>query len=156
MLSWIEKIIDFLLGRNSGRKKDMTKAETTRVVVDITPMLRNGGTVYCEVDPAPGSGRYVKGGVIKLPRGATYDVEFRIQPGEVEGLQFDPEAPFWSAANACPGAAGNDGQFTDPTYVDPTTASVRATPVGGKNAVHYRLNFNDGSNCDPIIINGGL
>ena len=129
----------------------------TNVEVEVTPKLIQGPMVVCEIDPGPGSGGKVKGGVIKLRRGADYQIVFELQDGDVPGLQFAQGGSnaFWCDINTCPTSAGNNsnGQLTNPT-VDSTgrKLTVDATPTAQKNAVHYRLNFNNGCNFDPIII----
>src|SRR5882724_6782783 len=84
----------------------------TQVNVDVTPKIRQGDAIYCEIDAGAGTpGRLVKGGVIKLPPGGSYQVNFQLQDGDVPGLQFDPNNPFSSDSNGCPTGLGNNGQF---------------------------------------------
>lgn len=153
----------------------MTPSRTT-VDVIVTPQIRQGNDVYCEIDPAGGgSARYVKGGIIKLRSGGTYDVNFTIQAfgakdeaqikecgdlawsaeqGEcatVQGAATMSNA-FWSDRHSCPTSATQDSQVKNVT-VNGGTLTVEIVPDGSRNVVHYSLNFADGSSCDPIIIN---
>lgn len=134
----------------------MNKEETMTVPikVQVTPLLRQGTSVYCDIDAAPGTpGKFVKGGNIKLPAGGEYDLTFELQPGNVSGLQFNSSDPFCSDSNNCPQMGQQNSQYSNAT-ANGTTLTVHAKPAQPKNACHYRLNFADGSSCDPIIING--
>jgi len=138
----------------------MTKTARVPINVDVTPMLRNGNSIFCEIDPTPGTPRrFVKGGFIKLPRGGQYEIIFHLMAGDVGPLQFDTEDPFCSDSSTCPALGAQNGQYSNPrvTSSNPLgvddTLSVDAAPAPPKNAVHYRLNFNGGAYCDPIIIN---
>ena len=133
----------------------MVKTASVAIGVDVTPKLQQGNSIFCEIDPSPGTpGRFVKGGAIKLPAGGQYDLTFNLQPGDVPGLQFDDNDPFCSDRSNCPAPGANDGQYSNPQVTSPTTLSVEATPAPPRNAVYYRLNFGGGTYCDPIIING--
>ena len=126
------------------------------IEVHVTPELQQGSTVFCEIDRAPGTpGHLVKGGAIKLPPGGQYEINFVLQPGQVPGLQFDANDPFCADANNCPVPGDNNAQYSSPR-VDPagTKLTIDADPSPPRNAVHYRLNFTNGTYCDPIIING--
>jgi len=133
----------------------MAKTARVQVDVDVTPVVPQGSSVLCEIDPSHGTpGRFVKGGFIKLPAGGQYEVIFHLQEGDVPGLEFDTSDPFCSDSNTCPALGAHDGQYSNPRVTAPTTLSVDATPAHPRNVVHYRLNFDGGAYCDPIIING--
>ena len=141
----------------AGERPESKPLVTVSLTVEVTPKMFAGNEVICEIDPASGtSHRYVKGGLIKLPvAGQPYTITFQLLPGDVPGLQFDTADPFWSG-NACPAAAGNNGQLSPQTPGSGTNLVVDATPQPPKNAIYYRLNFTlDGRAlyCDPIIIN---
>lgn len=132
----------------------MTKGRVA-VSVDVTPMLQQGNEIFCEIDPSQGTpGKFVKGGVIKLPAGGQFDLTYNLKAGDIPGLQFDAADPFCSDASTCPAPGAQNGQYANPRVTAPTTLSVEAAPVPPRNAVHYRLNFSNGTYCDPIIING--
>jgi hypothetical protein len=133
----------------------MMKTERTGINVYVTPELQQGDAVFCEIDRAPGTpGHFVRGGAVKLPAGGQYEINFILQTGQVPGLEFDANDPFCSDPNTCPAPGQNDGQYTNPRVTAPTTLTVDADPAPPRNAVHYRLNFSNGTYCDPIIING--
>jgi hypothetical protein len=145
---------------------------TTAVNVSVTPKVKQGDKVYCEIDRGPHtSSQHVKGGIIKLPRsGETYEVNFAIDTtaaeGGAEGLswaegQMECQTPassfkgsnaFWSNQGSCPSGPMQDSQVKS-VDVAGTVLTVTIVPDGNKNVVHYSLNFADGSSCDPIIIN---
>ena len=130
------------------------------VTIDVTPKLvqntPQGTIVVCEIDQSGGGNSEVKGGIIKLKKTNDYKLTFKIQPGDVPGLQFDANGPFWCDTNSCPGGPGNNsnGQLKNPQIdpTDPTVLTVDADPDGTKNAVHYSLNFNNNGRFDPVII----
>jgi hypothetical protein len=130
----------------------------TGLTIDVTPEMVVGNSVICDISPAQGTPpRYCKGGIIKLPvAGQPYAITFQLIAGNVPGLQFAPNDPFWSLQGSCP-TGGNDPQFQPQTPCNSTNVVVNATPRPPKNAVSYRLNFTlNGTavSCDPIIVNG--
>jgi hypothetical protein len=131
------------------------KTARTAIKVYVTPQLQQEDAVFCEINRPSGTpARFLRGGVVKLPPGGHYEINFILREGEVAGLEFDANDPFCSDPNTCPAPGMNDPQFTNPRRTEATIVKVNADPVQPKNAVHYRLNFSNGSYCDPIIING--
>ncbi|HET9813051.1 MAG TPA: hypothetical protein VFP57_05270 [Sphingomicrobium sp.] len=146
----------------------MSHARTT-VDVEVTPQLKQGAQTYCEIDPAPGSNHYVKGGMIKLPKnGAEFEINFSLigaaAMGEEDDACWKPEddqgdaassravsSAFWSNRGSCPTSAMQDSQVTN-VKVAGNVLTVTIVPDGSKNAIHYSLNFADGTSFDPIII----
>lgn len=128
-----------------------------RVTVTVSPQIDDAEWVYCEIDPDGPANKYVKGGVIKLPKpGQTYELTFQLEDGDIPGLEFD-DPPFSSDSSKCPDQGDNDAQFSNPQVKPHTNAracTVEVTPNPAKNAVHYALHFTNGKSCDPIIING--
>jgi hypothetical protein len=127
----------------------------TRVPIDVTPLFRQGNTVVCDIDPPT---RFQKGGNIHLPKDS-YTLEFSLQSGTPAGLNFQPDRSgvcdaFWSDSADCPTHAMNNGQYSNPRLTDPTTWCVDVDVASGAPplAVHYRLNFDNACNFDPIII----
>jgi hypothetical protein len=142
----------------------------TTVNVEVTPQLKQGSETYCEIDAAPGSGHFVKGGIIKLGKsGAEYEVNFKLMSAaSLEGddhcwksddNQLSAQetgsaavsSAFWSRRGACPTSAMQDSQVKNVTIAG-DVLTVEIVPDGSKNAIHYSLNFADGTSFDPIII----
>ena len=127
-----------------------------RVAIDVTPQFVHGHTIICDVDPPS---KHHKGGHIRLPRGHSYTLEFKLQPGTPANLHFKPDQDgrceaFWSDLHECPTHASNVPQYENPRLAAPDRIEVDVdVEQGGKpTAVHYRLNFDDGRYFDPIII----
>jgi hypothetical protein len=127
-----------------------------RVGIDVTPQFVHGDTIICDVDPPS---EHHKGGHIRLPRGETYTLEFRLLPGHPPNLHFKADEQgkcdaFWSDPHKCPQQAMNAPQYRDPRLNGPNNlvVDVDVEHGGGPVAVHYRLNFDDGRSFDPIVI----
>jgi hypothetical protein len=141
----------------------------TTVNVEVTPKLKQGNETYCEIDAAPGSGHFVKGGIIKLPTtGTEYEVNFKLvsaassreaddhcwkldEHSAGDGCAAQVSHAFWSNRGSCPTGPMQDSQVKNVT-VSGDTLTVEIVPDGTKNAIHYSLNFADGTSFDPIII----
>ena len=126
----------------------------TPVAIDVTPLFRQGNTDVCSIE----SVGYMRGGSVRLPKGS-YTLRFNLLNGDPANLDFEPDqngvcVAFWSDENDCPRRAGNNGQYQNPRLVAPRILEVDVdVPQGAPPmAVHYRLNFNDNHNFDPIII----
>ena len=147
----------------------MSPTKTT-VNVEVTPKLKQGGESYCEIDAASGSGHFVKGGIIKLDKsGAEYEVNFKLMSGASiegddhcwkpdderlsaeDGCAATVSSAFWSHRGACPTGPIQDNQVKNVTIAG-DVLTVEIVPDGSKNAIHYSLNFADGTSFDPIII----
>lgn len=126
----------------------------TTVQVNVVPIFSGGGETVCELHPRRSDDRsYVDGGVVRLPpRGAPYEIEFHIEPASSQ-TAFDRRDPWWCKRGTCPERGDNDPQFGHPR-VDPSgkILTVDSPPAAGPVALHYSLNFDDGSRFDPIIV----
>ena len=123
----------------------------TSITINVKPLFVQKKMVACEIDPPV---NYIKGGNISLPQGH-YALDFKLLDGAPPNLNFEPDKnglcqAFWSDADDCPTHEMNDPQY-HPTLVDGRTLHVDVD-TSGQNAVHYRLNFDNGGNFDPIII----
>lgn len=154
-----------------AEESDPTSPATTatrfNVSIRVTPLFSQGNQVVCAVD-APTANQ--KGGMINLPRGGSYTLEFQLQAGskpELQNLRFrsippnDPTSTdgtnaFWCKDDDCP----SPGQMHT-GYSNPRLASNGRTlkvdvdtpqPTDPESAVHYSLNFHPNSRFDPIII----
>lgn len=136
----------------------MTKLGSSGVGIIVTPVLQSGENVACEVNAAAGSSSNVKGGMVKLKGGKEYDLQFALPSPNDLGLSFMPDGDdaFWCCTDECPTEEGNGsgGWLSNPTVsADQLTLTVNAAPPnGGKGMIFYRLNFDNGSYFDPIII----
>jgi len=149
--------------KGAGQGGESVAAQTVNVAV--IPKIRQGNNVYCEITRGQGTGdSRVKGGVIKLPAGASYTVNFELQAGDIPNLAWSPDnagscTAFWSDANGCP-IGGQDAQVTQAPTSNGNTITLVITPdqTKGPNVVHYALNFVEGGTTpgqfDPIIVVG--
>lgn len=133
------------------------------VGIAVTPILQDTGanTTACEIDAMSGSSSHVKGGIVKLKSNNSYELNFEIQqssdPGAPDVLFATPGTEaFWCDADSCSLASGpppNGCFLSNPTVsADQKTLTVEANPGGGDGLMFYRLNFDDGTSYDPIII----
>lgn len=139
----------------------------SNVPINVTPLFsQKSNEVICAID-APAANQ--KGGMINLPRGGSYTLEFTLQPGTSpapQNLRFeqnpsdstgsDGTRAFWCDEYTCPTHSQMDCHYTNPRLsnggmtlevdVDPPK------PTDPESAVHYRLNFQPKGHFDPIII----
>ena len=127
-----------------------------RVDIDVTPQFVHDDAIICDVDPPE---EHRKGGHIRLTRGESYTLGFRLLPGRPPNVRFrrDQEGKcdaFWSDLHNCPQQAMNAPQYSEPRLSGPDRLEVDVNVEHGSEpaAVHYRLNFDDGRSFDPIII----
>lgn len=129
-----------------------------KVEIDVSPQFVHGDSIICDVDSPTG---HLQHGHIRLKNGQTYTVEFRLKEGQPENLAFRADEDgkceaFWSHEHYCPQSSMNARQYSNPRLESPNKLQVDVDlgREGDLSAVHYRLNFNDGRNFDPIIIHG--
>ena len=126
----------------------------TPVSINVTPLFKQRNMVVCDIDPPA---NYEKGGNIKLAQGS-YTLEFSLLAGTPANLRFRAKPNgdcdgFWSNADDCPTHDMNDPQYSNPRLANGgSTLLVDVSPSGQPNAIHYRLNFDNQCNFDPIII----
>lgn len=125
---------------------------TTTIDVTITPTGKNGNDVDCDIT---GTSPYVLDNAIVLPTDAgDFAINFNLVPGPGGTYSWDSAGPFGNDTGKCPKGKGSaKGQFTF-GGVNGNTMTVNASQQSQPSVVHYRLNFQGGSSCDPIIING--
>lgn len=128
------------------------------VEIIVTPIVQSDDNVACEINAAAGSSSNVKGGMVKLKNGKSYQLQFELPAANSLGLIFPSagEDAFWCCTTECPTEAGNDsgGWLSDPEVSDDgLTLTLQANPPhGDKGLIFYRLNFDNGASFDPIII----
>lgn len=130
----------------------MPSTPSTPVNVTVTPIGVTGHEVDCELD---GPAEYMIDNALCLPNTADYEITFQLVPAH--GVTaFASRRPFCNQRNRCPPPTGGNAA---PPYrlIDNNGAAitVHLEPVR-KGLSHFRLKFNDGLSCDPIIINGTL
>lgn len=126
------------------------------VEVDVVPQFVHGTSIICDVDSPSG---HLQHGHIRLKKGQTYTVEFRLNPGNPRDLHFKPDQDgnceaFWSHEHHCPETRMNARQYSNARLetADKLQVDVNLEQERDPSAVHYRLNFDDGHSFDPIII----
>lgn len=117
--------------------------------VTVKPASVNGKTVECDI-----TGPDVTDDAIFLGLNQGYDLTFQLVSGPGGSLAFHPNKPFCNQSGKCPPElpGGSAHPPYNVTAKSPTSITVHCSPVNSKAVAHYRLNFADGSSCDPIII----
>ena len=135
-------------GRGSGRGRGNPP---TQITVMVNPGKPKGKEVDCGFNVTPP--KYFKNGAIWLNVGQDYDIKFKI--AGANGVNDWGGTPFGvQPGTACPAATqGPTPPFGQGPGGGPgdMTMEVRS-PAQSLNS--YRLNFNDGYFCDPIIVVG--
>jgi hypothetical protein len=120
---------------------------STPINVTVTPVNVTGTDVDCDF-----AGHQVIGNGLFLPHGGTFDITFQLVP-RLGVSAFAAARPFCNQPNRCPRPPG--GNAHPPfrlTANTGNTVTVHLDPVGHRGVSHFRLNFNNSLNCDPIII----
>jgi len=130
-------------------KGDGNTVAVTSTTVTVTPQSVNGNEVDCSI-----SGSDVSDDAIFLDHSHGYDITIKLKSGPGGSYNFHPTKPFCNQKGKCPpelpgGSAHNPFSVTP---IDATSILVHCDPVPGKGVAHYRLNFDNGMSCDPIII----
>jgi hypothetical protein len=130
------------------------KPTAKAIKVKVTKTGGSGNNIDCTIEPAdPGSGPYVSGNRIGLPKN---DGPFRIE-FTLTNLEWDPDNPFTTRANNCP-PVGAKANYDEQIFLQsPKDKSLTIVNLNAFDPceVHYRMNFSDGTSCDPIMDNGG-
>jgi hypothetical protein len=124
-------------------------AGLTGISVTVTPQTTNGSDVQCDL-----SGTSVTDDAIFLDVKEAYDITFNLVTGPGGTYVFDANKPFCNQAKHCPPAlpGGSDHAPFSVTANNGNAITVHVDPVPSRAVAHYRLNFNGGYSCDPIII----
>lgn len=127
---------------------------STPINVMVRPIGVTGNEVDCELD---GPAEYMVDNALCLPNTGDYEITFQLNPAHGVSA-FAAQRPFCNQRNRCPPPAGGNAV---PPYqlinnnAAAKTITVHLEPVR-RGVSHFRLKFNDGLSCDPIIINGTL
>lgn len=125
----------------------------TTVQVKVVPVHSDCDETVCALHPMrPADEAYVSGGVIRLPpRGAPYEIEFHLDGGSSSA--FDQTDPWSCKRGGCPQRGDRDPQFGHPRLDGGgKVLTLDSPPSPGPVALHYSLNFADGSRFDPVIV----
>ena len=125
---------------------------TIDIDLTVTPQNKNGNDVQCSIS---GPTEFMDGQAIKLPLSEDeYRLKFRLADGGRVKVDWDNGNPFATKkGGGCPDKHEKDDQFHG-IQANGDTVTVIANGQDRKSVVHYRMNFADGSSCDPMIKNG--
>lgn len=124
------------------------------IKVKVTKTGGSGNNVDCTIEPDdPGSGPYVSGNKIGLPNNnGPFRIQFRLT-----NVDWDPNNPFTTRVNNCPSPGAKTNYDEQIFLQSPNGKSLTILNLNGLDPceIHYRMNFSDGTSCDPIMDNGG-
>lgn len=124
-------------------------ANLMSATITVTPQATNGLDVECDFSGSP-----VTDDAIFLALDQAYDITFNLTAGPGGAYTFDGNKPFCNQAKNCPPKLPG-GSAHGPYSVaskSGNSITVHVDPVKARAVAHYRLNFNGGYSCDPIII----
>ena len=141
---------------DEGRSRHFARGGPNAGVIEVLVTKTGDGQkpneILCSITPKRGSEHYVNNNTITLPGyGGPFEVIFDL----VEPLEWQESDPFDSQKGTCPPRGGS---CTDQIWLQPpngSSLSVLNLNGGSPCEVHYRMNFADGTWCDPIMDNGG-
>ena len=129
------------------------EGQSTRIDITVTPTGGAGPNVECDITGPPDS---VTDHAIFLPLDSgDFEIYFTL---DSKSLSWNTNA-FGAHVGKCPKGPTPppnqpQGQFT-PDAPNGSVLRVQATGQSKRSVAFYKLNFNGGNSCDPIIINGG-
>lgn len=135
-------------------KKQTVKQEgpmATQINVTVTPGNPNGNAVPCQLHVAPP--QYLVDGAIWLDPAQDYNIMFNIVAGNPRTWDVAGQ-PFCNMKGQCPAAAGGTQNGFNVTAKGPNAITVYVPAQGSRAVQHYRMNFDNGYSCDPIIVVG--
>ena len=141
--------------KQAAEMRSRMESQTTRIDITVTPTGGAGPNVECDIT---GPADYVTDHAIFLPlNSGDFEIYFTLDPGP-QSLSWNAN-PFAAHVGKCPKGPTPppnqpQGQFT-PDAPNGSVLRVQATGQSKRSVAFYKLNFNGGNSCDPIIINGG-
>jgi hypothetical protein len=131
-----------------GRDKEEESA-VRATTVTVKPLSVNGNDVECDI-----LGPDVTDDAIFLQQNQDYDITIKLVPGPAGSYKFHQTKPFCNRNAKCPPAlpGGNALPPFSAQRVSDTELLISAAKVNGRAVAHYRLNFDNGQTCDPVII----
>ena len=141
---------------NEGRDRHIAQGSPNAGLIEVwVEMLGPGpGTneVLCSITPKPGSVHHVSKNKISLPSyGGPFQIKFELK----SPLDWETSDPFDTQEGTCPerGSHCNDQIWMQSP--NGKTLSILNLNGGSRSEIHYRMNFANGTWCDPIMDNGG-
>lgn len=124
----------------------MKDKEILAAEINVTPTTHlKGDDVECDID-----GRKVHDDAIRLGRDDDYTLTFTLDPQGA--YKWAAQDAFVARNGKCPRAgAPSNGRYQIVDRQD-YVLTVEARGNGNREVIHYRLNFDNGKTCDPIII----
>lgn len=122
---------------------------TTSVTVTANQVL-NGTDVECDF-----SGPGIHDNAIFVDDAASTTLAFTLVDNTGQNLQFDTSNPFNNQSGHCPKNAGNPKKpcgLENPPAPTGSSFTMKIDPTNGRAVSYYRLNFQGGLSCDPIIV----
>ena len=130
-------------------RDDQDGMTITTLAITVTPQVTNGTDVECDF-----SGRAVTDDAIFLNLNESSDITFTMATGPGGSYSFDSGKPFCNQSKHCPPklpAGSAHGPYSVRSN-NGNSITVHVDPVPARAVSHYRLNFNGGCSCDPIIV----
>jgi hypothetical protein len=123
-------------------------AQLMSTSVNVQALGVKGNDVDCHI-----TGSDVTDDAIFLELDKQYDIAITLDPGST-GVKFHQTKPFCNQNSKCPPElpGGNATHPFSVTRNSDTSLTIHAAPVHSRAVAHYRLNFDGGESCDPIII----
>lgn len=140
----------------ASRTKEIAPGSSNATNIEVWVKKTGDGKkpneIICSITPKAGSEHYVSNDTITLP---SFTGPFQITFDVVEPLEWQDHDPFNTEKGNCPARGGTckDQIWLQPA--DGSELSVLNLNSGQKCKVHYRMNFADGTWCDPVMDNGG-
>lgn len=114
----------------------------------VTPGAKIGqNELECDIT---GHKDYVVDDAVMLPHDKDFKLVFELDQNAQ--VKWDRNNPFGAKTGKCPPTNAQAHSHIKKTSVNDRTLEVEARAPNKRSVVHYRLNFDDGSTCDPIII----
>jgi hypothetical protein len=128
------------------------KDNASPIKVHVHKVSQTGQKVECQILPDAGYEHYVSNNEINLTEnGGPFRIEFRLE----DPLEWDGADPMNTSQAGCPGKHTNDDQQIFLQSPNGKFLTILNLNGGDPCTIHYRMNFLDGSYCDPIMNNGG-
>ena len=139
-----------------SRAREIAPDAPNATVIDVLVAKTGTGShpneITCSITGKPGSEHYVTGNKISLPSFAgPFEIKFQLA-GDLDWQDHDA---FNTQKGNCPPRGTH---CKDQIWLQPPNGkelSILNLNGGQKCKVHYRMNFADGTYCDPIMDNGG-
>jgi hypothetical protein len=122
----------------------------TATSVTVTANSVTGTDVNCDF-----TGGDVVDNALFVDDSATTTIAFTLVDKTGQNVQFDTANPFNNQSGHCPRTAGSPKKpcgLQNPPAPTGTSFTMTVDPTNGRAISYYRLNFQNGLSCDPIIV----